>query len=73
MIAGYNIKSIIFVKQIKIINKMKYLQRLKDYANAKDDWYLKRELDLIEAGISIDIINAQMQAYQEMNNKLKTI
>ncbi len=50
---------------------MKYLQRLKDYANAKDDWYLKRELDLIEAGISIDITNAQIEAYQEINNKLK--
>ena len=43
------------------------IQKLRDYANVKDDWYIKRELDLLEVEIKIACNNAKIEVYKEIN------
>jgi hypothetical protein len=47
---------------------MEYLQKLRDYANAKDDWYINTQLDLIEIEIRIEINKAKTSVYKKINN-----
>ena len=47
---------------------MEYLQKLRDYANAKDDWYINTQLDLIEIEIGIEINKAKTSVYKKINN-----
>ena len=47
---------------------MKYLQKLRDYANSKDDWYINTQLDLIEIEIRIEISKAKTSVYKKINN-----
>ena len=41
---------------------MKSLQKLRDYATAKDDWYIKKMLVSLELEIDIKVKEAELKA-----------
>ena len=51
---------------------MKSLQELKDYAVAKDDWYITNKIWHIEQEIKIEINKAKIEVYKQIdkNNEL---
>ena len=53
---------------------MKALNKLKEYAIAKDDWYITNQIWHIENEIKIAINIAKIEVYEsiEKNNKLTT-
>ena len=44
------------------------IQKLREYANLKDDWYIKRQLDILEKQISLEITKAELKQVTELNN-----
>lgn len=44
---------------------MNSLEKLKDYANIKDDWYLKNLIYYIEQEIKIVQMEAKIEVYKE--------
>jgi hypothetical protein len=44
------------------------IQKLRDYANLNDDWYINTQLDLIEVEIKIEINKAKASVYKKINN-----
>ena len=48
---------------------MESLQKLKDYANIKNDWYLNNLIYYIESDIEISKMKAKIEVYNELNNK----
>tara|TARA_R110000823_G_scaffold130926_1_gene259204 strand:- start:136 stop:306 length:171 start_codon:yes stop_codon:yes gene_type:complete len=53
---------------------MEALNKLKEYAIAKDDWYITNQIWYIENEISIAISKAKIEVYEsiEKNNELTT-
>jgi hypothetical protein len=47
------------------------IQKLRDYANLKDDWYINSKLDLLEVEIRIACNNAKIEVYNEINKQKK--
>ena len=47
------------------------IQKLRDYANLKNDWYINKQLDLLEVEIRIACNNAKIEVYKEVNNLKK--
>jgi hypothetical protein len=45
------------------------IQKLRDYANLNEDWYINSKLDLLEAQIRIACNNAKIEIYKEINKK----
>ena len=43
------------------------IQKIRDYANLSDDWYIKSKLDLLEVEIRIACNNAKIEVYNEIN------
>ena len=41
---------------------MKSIQKLRDYATAKDDWYIKKMLVSLELEIDIKVTEAELKA-----------
>ena len=54
--------------------KIESLSKLKEYAIAKDDWYINNQIWYIENEISIAISKAKIEVYEsiEKNNQLTT-
>jgi|11_taG_2_1085331.scaffolds.fasta_scaffold73571_1 hypothetical protein len=50
---------------------MEAINKLREYANLRDDWYINSQLDLLEAEIKIAKNNAKIQVYNEINNNKK--
>ena len=51
---------------------MESINKLRDYANLKDDWYINSQLDLLETEINIAKNEAKIQVLKEINkNKNK--
>jgi hypothetical protein len=44
------------------------IQKLRDYANLNDDWYINSKLDLLEVEIKIEINKAKASVYKKINN-----
>jgi len=44
------------------------IQKLRDYANLKNDWYINRQLDLLEKQIALEITKAEIKQVTELNN-----
>ena len=44
------------------------IQKLRDYANVKDDWYITRQLDILEKQIKVEITKAELKQVTELNN-----
>ena len=47
---------------------MESINKLREYANLRDDWYINSQLDLLETEIKIAENNAKIQVYNEINN-----
>ena len=45
----------------------KTLNNLKDLAETTDNYYLLRQLELLESKINIELMNAQIQVYKKVN------
>ena len=44
------------------------IQKLRDYANLKNEWYINRQLDLLEKQIALEITKAEIKQVTELNN-----
>jgi len=42
------------------------IQKLREYANLKEDWYINRQLDILEKQISIEITTAKIDYGSEL-------
>ena len=47
---------------------MKAINKLREYANLKDDWYVNYQLDLLETEIKIAKNEAKIEVYNEIKN-----
>ena len=47
------------------------IQKLRDYANVKDDWYITRQLDILEKQIKVEITKAELKQVTELKNFIK--
>ena len=45
------------------------IQKIRDYANLSQDWYINRKLDLLEVEIRIACNNAKIEVYKEINKQ----
>lgn len=43
------------------------IQKLREYANLKDDWYINAQLDVLEKQIAIEITRAELNQVTELN------
>jgi len=44
------------------------IQKLRDYASLKDDWYISKQLDILEKQIAIEITKAELNQVTELKN-----
>jgi len=44
------------------------IQKLREYANLKNDWYINRQLDILEKQIALEITKAELKTVTELNN-----
>jgi len=44
------------------------IQKLREYANVKEDWYLNRHLDILEKQIQVQITKAELKQVTELKN-----
>ena len=47
---------------------MESINKLREYANLKDDWYINSQLDLLETEINIAKNEAQIELLKQINN-----
>ena len=47
------------------------IQKLRDYANVKNDWYINRQLDILEKQIQVEITKAELNQVTELKNFIK--
>ena len=47
------------------------IQKLREYASLKNDWYINRQLDILEKQISLEITKAELKQVTELNNFIK--
>ena len=50
---------------------MQAINKLREYANLKDDWYINSQLDLLETEINIAKNYAKIEVLKEINNYKK--
>ncbi len=43
------------------------IQKLRDYASLKNDWYINRQLDILEKQIALEITKAELNQVTELN------
>lgn len=48
---------------------MEAINKLREYANLRDDWYINSQLDLLETEINIAKNEAKIEVLKEINNK----
>ena len=47
---------------------MKSINKLREYANLNDDWYINSQLDLLETEINIAKNEAKIEILKQINN-----
>ena len=47
---------------------MESIQKLREYANLNDDWYINSQLDLLETEINIAKNEAKIELLKEINH-----
>jgi len=47
------------------------IQKLRDYADLKNDWYINKQLDILEKQIALEITKAELKQVTELNNFIK--
>ena len=49
-------------------NMNETIQKLRDYASLKNDWYINRQLDILEKQIAIEITKSEINQVTELKN-----
>jgi len=44
------------------------IQKLREYASLKNDWYINRQLDILEKQIAIEITKSEINQVTELKN-----
>jgi hypothetical protein len=44
------------------------IQKLRDYADLQNDWYINKQLDILEKQIALEITKAELKQVTELNN-----
>tara|TARA_R100000544_G_C2216049_1_gene54647 strand:- start:293 stop:451 length:159 start_codon:yes stop_codon:yes gene_type:complete len=44
------------------------IQKLREYANLKNEWYINRQLNILEKQIALEITKAELKQVTELNN-----
>ena len=44
------------------------IQKLREYASLKNDWYVNRQLDILEKQIALEITKAELNQVTELKN-----
>ena len=44
------------------------IQKLREYANLKNDWYINRQLDILEKQIALEITKAEIKQVTDLKN-----
>jgi len=44
------------------------IQKLRDYASLKNDWYINRQLNILEKQIALEITKAEIKQVTELKN-----
>jgi len=44
------------------------IQKLREYADLKNDWYINKQLDILEKQIALEITKAELKQVTELNN-----
>lgn len=47
------------------------IQKMREYLQLKDDWYISNQLNILEKQISIEITKAEINQVTELNNFIK--
>jgi len=47
---------------------MESINKLREYANLKDDWYINSQLDLLQTEINIAKNEAKIEVLKQINN-----
>ena len=47
------------------------IQKLLDYANVKDDWYIRSQIGILKQQIALEITKAELKQVTELNNFIK--
>jgi hypothetical protein len=42
--------------------------RIREYLKLNDDWYVNRQLDILEKQIALEITKAELKTVKELNN-----
>lgn len=44
------------------------IKKMREYLQLKDDWYISRQLDILEKQIALEITKAELKQVTELNN-----
>lgn len=47
------------------------IQKLRAYLDLKNDWYISRQLDILEKQIALEITKAELKQVTDLNNFIK--
>lgn len=47
------------------------IQKLRDYADLQNDWYINKQLDILQKQIALEITKAELKQVTELNNFIK--
>jgi hypothetical protein len=47
------------------------IQKLREYADLQNDWYINKQLDILEKQIALEITKAELKQVTELNNFIK--
>ena len=44
------------------------IEKIREYLKLNDDWYINRQLDILEKQIALEITKAELKTVKELNN-----
>jgi len=44
------------------------IQKLREYADLQNDWYINKQLDILQKQIALEITKAELKQVTELNN-----
>jgi len=47
------------------------IEKIREYLKLNDDWYVSRQLDILEKQIALEITKAELKQVTELNNFIK--
>jgi len=54
-----------------LYNMNETIQKLRDYADLQNDWYINKQLDILQKQIALEITKAELKQVTELNNFIK--